>query len=205
MPLTQQQVFDAANELNAAGQKPTLAAVRRALGSGSFTTISEGLRAWREQQLAQHKPVLHEPPPDLLERLSELGAQLWTQALAHAQGTLAAERQTLAQAREQLEQDKAEATELAESLQLELETLQSDHKQQVRAAATLQAEVAQCRTELQQSKADSAQHQARLEEVRQRADDLNAELQRVGALNATLSAALAARAQPGAAPLDGQA
>ena len=43
MAVTREQIFAVADELDAAGQKPTLAAVRKALGGGSFTTISEAM------------------------------------------------------------------------------------------------------------------------------------------------------------------
>lgn len=40
MAITKEQIFAVADELDAAGQNPTLASVRKQLGGGSFTTIS---------------------------------------------------------------------------------------------------------------------------------------------------------------------
>ena len=44
MPLTAEQIHTAADALVEAGERPTLAAVRRAVGGGSFTTISEAMQ-----------------------------------------------------------------------------------------------------------------------------------------------------------------
>ena len=47
MAISKEQIFAVADELDAAGQNPTLANVRKQLGSGSFTTISEAMNEWR--------------------------------------------------------------------------------------------------------------------------------------------------------------
>ena len=47
MALTVAQIHQAADELDAEGIRPTLAAVRKRVGSGSFTTISEAMTSWR--------------------------------------------------------------------------------------------------------------------------------------------------------------
>ncbi|EBG1931025.1 KfrA, partial [Salmonella enterica] len=41
MAITEEQIMRAADELDQEGQNPTLARVRKKLGGGSFTTISE--------------------------------------------------------------------------------------------------------------------------------------------------------------------
>ncbi len=45
MAISKKSIFDAADALDAAGQRPTLAALRKAVGGGSFTTISEAIRS----------------------------------------------------------------------------------------------------------------------------------------------------------------
>ena len=47
MAITRDQIFAVADEIDAAGQNATLAAVRKALGGGSFTTISDGMTEWK--------------------------------------------------------------------------------------------------------------------------------------------------------------
>ena len=46
MAITKKAIFDAADVLDAGGQRPTLAALRKAVGGGSFTTISEAMKEW---------------------------------------------------------------------------------------------------------------------------------------------------------------
>jgi hypothetical protein len=46
MPTTT-EIHAIADRLAATGQRPTLAAVRKELGGGSFTTISEAMKDWR--------------------------------------------------------------------------------------------------------------------------------------------------------------
>lgn len=63
MAITRSQIFEAAEGLDAAGLNPTLAAVRKALGSGSFTTISEAMGEWRKLR-ARRAPPNSEPLPE---------------------------------------------------------------------------------------------------------------------------------------------
>ena len=49
MAISTADILAAADALAAQGKRPTLAAVRAALGGGSFSTIGEALKTW-------HKP-----------------------------------------------------------------------------------------------------------------------------------------------------
>ena len=50
MALTIQDIHAAADQLQEQGVKPTLAEVRKALGGGSFTTISDAMQSWKREQ-----------------------------------------------------------------------------------------------------------------------------------------------------------
>ena len=50
MALTTQDIHAAADRLQEQGIKPTLAEVRKALGGGSFTTISDAMQSWKREQ-----------------------------------------------------------------------------------------------------------------------------------------------------------
>nr|WP_267785071.1 DNA-binding protein [Paenarthrobacter ureafaciens]MCY0975712.1 DNA-binding protein [Paenarthrobacter ureafaciens] len=67
MAISKEQIFAVADELDAAGQNPTLANVRKQLGSGSFTTISEAMNEWRARKASQaapiREPALRSPTP----------------------------------------------------------------------------------------------------------------------------------------------
>ena len=103
MAITKDQIFAVADEIDAAGQNATLAAVRKALGGGSFTTISEGMTEWKARKAAKESPLREPAPSAVANRLAELGAEIWSSALELANGRLATERESLETARLQLE------------------------------------------------------------------------------------------------------
>lgn len=76
MTITKDQIFAVADELNAVGQNPTLAAVRKALGSGSFTTISEAMNEWRARKTTEAAPIREPTPQAVKDKLVGLGADL---------------------------------------------------------------------------------------------------------------------------------
>ncbi|MGC8733093.1 MAG: DNA-binding protein [Halothiobacillaceae bacterium] len=69
MALTRGDIWAAADRLDAEGKVPTLAAVRKALGSGSFTTISKAMREWhqRRKEKADKVQEAGPVPPDMDE------------------------------------------------------------------------------------------------------------------------------------------
>ena len=121
MAITRDQIFAVADEIDAAGQNATLAAVRKALGGGSFTTISDGMTEWKGRKAAKATSLREPAPSAVAERLAELGSEIWTSALELANGRLVTEREALEAARLHLEADKAEAAELADQVTAELE------------------------------------------------------------------------------------
>ena len=124
MAVTKEQIFSAADDLAAAGQKPTLEAIRQITG-GSYTTISPALNEWKARQATAAAPLREPAPQAVADRLAELGSDLWTIALDLANARLAAEREGLEKARAELEADRAEATELADRLAAQVDDLQS--------------------------------------------------------------------------------
>ena len=123
MALTIQQVHNTADQLQGQGIKPTLAEVRKALGGGSFTTISEAMKSWRQdnQEEAQLRQV--ELPSGITERLQTLGADMWQTAVDIANDRLVKDREALEsiKAKAQAETDEAqEAVKTLESEQADL-------------------------------------------------------------------------------------
>lgn len=168
--VTKQSVFDAANALKDKGQKPTIDAIRKALGGGSFSPISELLKEWRAGEAASQAaaPMIDQAPAALQERFGAVLASAWADALALANDRLESERRALATTREALEADKADAIAFANSLEADLEAAQLTIRQLTDAAAaaekkhadqlaTLAADAAQLREMLDQVEAD---HQA---------------------------------------------
>ena len=115
MPVTREQVWQAADSLSKAGQKPTLAAVRELVG-GSYSTLSPLLREWRERQAAG-APAGSDPPAAVIERAAAAGQVIWSVAVRPAEERLAGERAAMARQCRAAEAEKAEADSLAEQLE----------------------------------------------------------------------------------------
>ena len=76
MALTHKEIWAMADELEAKGVEPTLLAVRKALGCGSYTTLSDAM-AERRKQAFSHMPNAKEPlRPALAQQLDRLGQQV---------------------------------------------------------------------------------------------------------------------------------
>lgn len=195
MAISRKAIFDAANALDAAGQRPTLAALRKAVGGGSFTTISEAMKEWWAGRALREAPV-REPAPSVVgERLGEVAGEIWALALQAANERLAGEREAFDVARVQAEQEKVEAVELADAVSAELELLQGKFSALEEAERTARQEVVALREEVAASSLRAATAEARAAEIGKRADDLNAELARVNAQNVELVRALAGAAR----------
>jgi chromosome segregation ATPase len=76
MAITKEQIIETAEALQAAGVNPSMQAVRDALKTGSFATISPVLRAWRDSK-AQRATVALEMPGEAKAALERAGADLW--------------------------------------------------------------------------------------------------------------------------------
>ena len=118
-----------ADRLAEAGQRPTLAAVRKELGGGSFTTISEAMKSWRETQQEEHALGEVQVPENVSERLNQLQATLWQAAVGEAERRLATERDALAQTKEEAAAAISEAQEAVETLETEVQEHESQIEQ----------------------------------------------------------------------------
>jgi chromosome segregation ATPase len=126
MALTRDTILQAADALDAEGLRPTLAAVRKRLGSGSFTTIQEAMAEWKSRQLQAAAP-LHEPPPEeLTERAAALAGEIWKMARAAADLALVGQRQQIESEQAELRRQVAEAVEMADALTEESEELKRE-------------------------------------------------------------------------------
>ena len=73
-------IHKTANALVKSGKRPTLAAIRDEIGSGSFTTISEAMKSWREEQEELEQTLATKLPKDLEVKLQALGVNIWETA-----------------------------------------------------------------------------------------------------------------------------
>ena len=124
---SQEAIWAAADALVKAGERPTLAAVRKAVGGGSFTTISEAMGAWRGRQ-AIAEPVREPAPVVVAQQAAALAAEVWAQALAIAHDRLQTDREALEAARVAMARERAEAVELADLLAGELDLVRAEQE-----------------------------------------------------------------------------
>jgi len=185
--ITKERIFQIADDLDANGQNPTLALVRKNLGGGSFTTISEAMTEWKARKAAQEAPSRREPLPQAaMDQLTELGAELWGMALDLANGRLAGERAALEVTRLELEAGKNEAAELANQVTAEVEELQAKALELETATQAAKHEADTLRTTVSGLTERVATAEARAVEIEKRAADLNTELARVNSQNAEM-------------------
>lgn len=202
MAITTQQIHSIADQLHEQGIKPTLAEVRKALGGGSFTTISEAMKSWRQDNQQEEQLRQVELPSSIAERLQTLGADMWQTAIDIANDRLVKEREALEsiKAKSQAETDEAqEAVKTLESEQADLLEQLDEVTATAEATAITAAQVTaerdmltqtlsdtQHQLELERAKTDSAQGQ--LADLRssfdQQAKELNANISKVATLEA---------------------
>lgn len=193
MALTTDQIHAAADQIAADGQNPTLAAVRAAVGGGSYTTISEALKGWRAARAAAPADAAQEPPPSAVTQAAEtFAAAVWSAAQELAQGRLEVEREALAAARQEMEQSRAEVAELADQLSGEVESLRSELERRQANEAQTAAALAIAKEGITTIRAEAAELRIRLEERTGERDRLLADRERLERERVELERALAA-------------
>ncbi len=169
MAITPEQIWSAADALDAAGQSPTLAAVRKAVGGGSFTTISEAMAQWRARKTDKSTPLREPAPPLVMERLQEVGADIWAAALDLANARLNSEREALEVARAELEASRQEAAELADQLTADLEDAKGQIEALRASEVALQAQIGEIKQALAAEKASNTMLGRDLDQAREAA------------------------------------
>ena len=168
MAITTQQIHSIADQLHEQGIKPTLAEVRKALGGGSFTTISEAMKSWRQDNQQEEQLRQVELPSSIAERLQTLGADMWQTAIDIANDRLVKEREALEsiKAKAQAETDEAqEAVKTLEGEQADLLEQLDEVTATAEATAITAAQVTAERDVLTQTLSDT-QHQLELERAK---------------------------------------
>ena len=129
MALTTQQIHAVADELHEEGIKPTLANVRKRLGGGSFTTISDAMQSWRKEHKEEQQLQQVELPSGISDRLQALGADLWQTAIDIANDRLSKERDALEVIKAKAQQDVDEYAESVDEYAESVKTLESEQKE----------------------------------------------------------------------------
>ncbi len=168
--VSDEMVFEIAEQLTAKGEKVTNRAVWSAIGGGSMTTISNALRRWREnQELQVNQSIERTPlPAAMVEVLHHAAAQLWDAAQTETK----AELEQLAQATNaRIAEAHSERDEALAELQATAEELEQTKAEL--GALRIEAEALRAQTVL----VTEAIHRAELaevahEELKMRADQL---------------------------------
>lgn len=120
------EIHAAADALVAKGIKPTQAAIRKALGGGSFTTISESMKSWPNRASEQAEAVPDSAPDFVASAASKFASATWDAARKIAEERLTIERAKLNAERIQMESEKKETNELVDSLDVALTTARAE-------------------------------------------------------------------------------
>lgn len=176
MALTPEKIHAAADHIAAQGERPTLNRVRKALGGGSFSTISEAMQSWRAEQAQEHALGEVEIPEAVTERVQQLQAAAWQAAVEEAERRLSVERQALDEAQAAASVEVADAQEAVETLEAEAQERDTEME-------TLREQLAEAergwREAEQQREAESARLSERLAGLEARLNDAQRVIERL--------------------------
>lgn len=123
---TKELVFQAANELQLMGEKPSSLKVYKKIQCGSFTTIGNYLELWRDEQEEPDK--LDFELPDAVSQDSDLFIRkMWSVAKAQADEQIQIERDALSRREKELEEETSQAIDMANEVSERLETEQEKY------------------------------------------------------------------------------
>lgn len=100
--ITDQQVFDAAEQLLLESQSVTPTAVRDLLGTGSFSTIAAMLATWKKN----NSPLNAADIPAIPDNVSRVVQLFWSTAWKEAQAGIRTDREALDAARKEMEREQ---------------------------------------------------------------------------------------------------
>jgi chromosome segregation ATPase len=182
--ITETDVHTAADELVAAGERPTVERIRAHLGTGSPNTVTRWLDTWWQglgMRLQTERTRLTIPAAP--EAIAILAGEWWERALAAARDectqALAAERDAVRQDHEALNEERASLA--AEAIELRTQLAAARHAEQV--ATTQAAELERLVEQLQRQANELVQQRdtalARCADLEIARDALQRQLQRV--------------------------
>jgi len=189
--VTDETVFEIADQLTANGEKVTNRAVWSAIGGGSMTTISQALRRWKERQVLQvTQPIERTPlPASLVDVLHNAATQLWDAALAETKSELEqlaqATNARIAEAQSERDDTLAELQTTAEELEqvkAERDAAQAEIDSKAQQLANRTAELATLQTELNAQALASTQATHRAETAEAARTELLARVEQLTSL-----------------------
>lgn len=114
--ITETQVFEIADRLIVAGQRPTLKSIRDELKTGSFTTIGIHLQKWKKLKLEQI------PSPQPPSEFQTIVTRMWEIAYREADKLLTTERRFFESQQTQWSEEKQDFLAVIRELEAKNET-----------------------------------------------------------------------------------
>ncbi|WP_454733300.1 MULTISPECIES: DNA-binding protein [Cupriavidus] len=173
--ITREDVWQAADALLLAGQRPTIERIRLHLGRGSPNTVSPHLDAWFAGLGARlQDPQAFAAPASLPDPVNQAARYLWEAAQAEARAAAAAgfaDREAALQAAEQtLETERGALAQERAVLEARLQAADSALAELARARDEAGERAARAESQLQAREADNAALRDRLAQAQQEKD-----------------------------------
>ncbi|WP_395147928.1 DNA-binding protein, partial (plasmid) [Moraxella atlantae] len=188
MAITTEQIHATADQLASEGIKPTQTAVRERLGGGSFTTIAEALKTWRQEQHTTAQLAEVVLPNDLAERSHTLIAQLWETAQQLANERLAKEREALEHKEALMTAEVEEAQQIVKTIEAEQAELTAQLDELTNKATAGAEQLEQEQDHNRRQAEQIKQLETQLKAQQERADDLAKRLDQQADIIAQLTA-----------------
>ena len=171
--LTTESIHAMADKLIAEGKRPTLALLRQELGGGSYTTISEAMKLWREEKARNAITPIAPMPEDVITAINDAALQIWQTAMTVAENKLQSERDALKEARLEMEIAQNEAIEMADQLDREVSQLKQKLDDAANSQSIISNENISLKSELSDLKKDLATAQKAMTKLEKESKEAN--------------------------------
>ncbi|MDU7588476.1 MAG: DNA-binding protein [Acidovorax sp.] len=162
--ISREDVFNAANDLQASGKRPTILGVYKLLGRGSYTTITNYLKQWEKENPNAEIVEDVELPEVIANDANVFVGKLWNIAKNHADAQVQAERDALRARELELNEETQQAVDIAnehseriESLEEQLEAARQDASTLGKSLDASERQVLVLETELKNASGNLAQ------------------------------------------------
>ncbi len=179
MASTKEEIWKIADDMEKRGEKPTLAAVRKAAGGGSYTTISEAMSEWRERKDRAELEKASFVPEEIVDVLLVAGKSIWKTASGRADKEVAGLKDELKAKQEAFEKERTETLALADQLTQELELVKSDSEKQKQDCEKRLQQCAETEKANAKLRIENAKLQERYDNAEQRIQEMNRQIEKL--------------------------
>ena len=167
--ISRDDVFNAANDMQGAGKRPTILGIYKLLGRGSYTTISNYLKQW-EQESPAIEIVEDLELPEVIANDAELFiGKIWSLAKNHADTSVQAERDALRMREQELSAEAQQAVDIANEHSERVEQLEELLEQAQAEAMKSAAKEEDYQRKLLVLEAESKGYLSRIQELEEKA------------------------------------